>query len=106
MLMVEQINAEINNLRKVLYFIENATFKALYKDAIEQQRTQVDEFIKLRDLAKLKEWIDNQRALNLDTMTLLDLRMTARGVGITKVERFTKTQLMSLIIDRRKRDSR
>lgn len=98
----EAINNEINNLRKLLYFVESDIFKTLYKVATPNDKFYVDVFVEGRDTKAVKAWIDNQRALNLNTMSLINLRQTARGVGIIKVERFNKDQLISLIIDKRR----
>lgn len=100
---IDDINTEINNLRKIIYFIESELFKKLYSEASTSNKYYVDVFIESRDLLSIKRWIDEQRSYNLNTMSLLMLRQTARGVGIVKVEQFNKDQLIGLIMDRRKK---
>lgn len=99
---IEQINAEINNLRKLLYFLGHTTFRTAYSSCGDASRFLIDKAILNRDVGAVKDWIDNQRSLSLSTMTLIDLRQTGRGLGIKKVDRFNKDQLISMIIDRRK----
>ncbi len=102
---ISDINDEISSLRRLIYFLEHDVFNTVYKSVNVEERAKVDLLIKQRATLSVKEWIDNQRGLHLDTMSLIDLRQTAKGLGIRKADRYNKTQLITLILDRRKSES-
>ncbi len=99
---IKEINTEITNLRRVIYFLENPVFKRLYKECSDVERACVDNAIYLRDIHGIKRWIDEHRAKSLDTMSLGDLREVARGLNVYGWHRCNKDQLIANIINKRK----
>lgn len=97
----EAIADEIKNLRRLTYLIELPMFAALYSAANDAQKLRVDLAIKDRNANAVKTWIDNQRVTSLSTMSLIDLKQTAKGLQIPKCDKFNKDQLISLIMEKR-----
>jgi hypothetical protein len=100
---IKEVNDEISNLRKLIYFLDHSLFRQLYKECDDNTRAVVDNAIYLRDTHGIKRWIDEQRSKNLETMSLGDLRELARGLGVYVWHRGNKDQLIAGIINKRKK---
>ena len=99
---IGQLNDEISNLRNLIYLLDHELFKKLYNDCSDDLRDEVNNYIYLRDRRGVKRWIDAQRSLNLDTMSLGELRNTAKHLGVTYWHRLSKPQLIARIVNKRK----
>lgn len=99
---IKEVNTEITNLRKLIYFLEHDLFKQLYKNCVDNARADVDNFIYMRDVHGIKRWIDEHRGRNLDTMSLGDLREVARGLNVYGWHRLNKDQLIAGVVNIRK----
>jgi hypothetical protein len=94
----ENLN-RINHLRRVQRLIENDTFAHLWIEATSEKREEITNQIRLGNITHLELWVKESNQLDLETMSLRQLRAEAVRLQIPYYCRKSKADLIWEILN-------
>jgi hypothetical protein len=92
-----QLSCDARNIDRV---IQSEDFRIMYERASKKHQERIEELIWELIPSKIEHWILSQRLLDIDKLTLRELRLIARKYGIRYYSIKTKGELQEELNER------
>lgn len=97
----EKNRKRFNRLRRALRLSETDLFAYAWQNSNDKKRSEIDGWLYLGDISNLESWLESNRILYFEEMTLRQLRNEAKLAGIQYYCRLSKTDLIRGLTDAR-----
>lgn len=92
----QEIEQQLADLRAIQYLLDSSEFLALYKSS-QTGTDEIDYYIKSRNLAAIRAWIQIQKTARLDLCTVAQLRKIAQRYNVYNYHIIRRDQLIEEI---------